>query len=114
MDTLNQHRAVVLNVLTEYVNQRQNNKQEGIETVLLVDEQHNHYEVKTFGWREEKHLYFTIFHFEIKPNGKIWIHANNSDYDIIGDIEAQGIPKSEIVLAFQAPSYRPYTGYALA
>ncbi len=114
MDTLNLHRKIVLNALTDYVNQRQNNVQEGIETLLIVDEHKHHYEVKTYGWRGDKHLYFTIFHFEVKPNGKIWVHANNSDYDIIEDIEAQGVPKSEIVLAFQAPSYRQFTEYALA
>jgi len=54
-----------------------------------------------------------IFHFEIIDN-KIWVQRNMSDYDIVGDIEEKGVPKSGIVLAFLSPKMRPYTEYASA
>ena len=54
-----------------------------------------------------------IFHFDIK-DGKIWVQRNISDYDIVGDIEAEGVPKKDIVLAFLSPRMRPYTEYASA
>ena len=54
-----------------------------------------------------------IFHFDIK-DGKICVQRNISDYDIVGDIEEKGVPKSDIVLAFLSPRMRPYSGYATA
>ena len=45
---------------------------------------------------------------------KIWVQRNISDYDIVGDIENKGVPKSDIVLAFHAPQMRPFTEYASA
>jgi hypothetical protein len=45
-------------------------------------------------------------------DGKIWAQRNVSDYDIIGDLEAAGAPKSDIVLAFHIPELRRYTEYA--
>ena len=58
-------------------------------------------------------IFSVIFHFDIK-NEKIWLQQNISDYDIVGDIEAKGVPKSDIVLAFHSPQMRQFTGYAVA
>ena len=52
-----------------------------------------------------------IFHFEIIDD-KIWVHRNISDYDIVGDLEERGVPKSDIVLAFLSPRMREYSEYA--
>jgi hypothetical protein len=45
-------------------------------------------------------------------DGKIWAQRNVSDYDIIGDLEAAGAPKSDIVLAFHTSELRRFTEYA--
>lgn len=52
--------------------------------------------------------------FDIR-DGKIWAQHNASDYDIVGDIEAQGVPKEDIILAFHSPFMRQFMNdYAVA
>lgn len=114
MDSLDKNRQILLKVLEDYLDRRKNNPPTGVETQGIFDTKNDHYEIKKLGWRNERRIYFTVFHFDLMPDGKIWVQANASDYDIIGDIEAAGVPKSEIVLAFHAPSIRPYSGYAAA
>ncbi|HKK77110.1 MAG TPA: XisI protein [Saprospiraceae bacterium] len=84
-----------------------------LETQLLIDEEGNRYQILHLGWKNSENVFLVIFYFEIK-DGKIWVHRNISDYDIIGDLEEKGIRKEDIVLAFHSPKMRPYTGYAVA
>ena len=44
---------------------------------------------------------------------KCWIQRDGTEDSIAYDLEAAGIPKSQIVLAFHAPDVRQYTGYAV-
>ncbi|MEM9887909.1 MAG: XisI protein [Bacteroidota bacterium] len=83
------------------------------ETMLIFDDERGHYQVTRIGWDGIHGIFMVIFHFDVK-DGKIWVQRNISDYDIVGDIEEKGVPKSEIVLAFHSPRMRPYTGYAAA
>ena len=114
MEKVNQYRQILKNVLTEYALDRSGNTQpKEVETQLLFDSQNDHYQVLRVGWRKQKQVFLVVFHFDIK-NDKIWLQQNVTDYDIVGDLEAQGIPKSDIVLAFHSPQMRPFTGYAVA
>jgi len=47
-------------------------------------------------------------------NGKCWIQRGGTEDGIAFDLEAAGIPKDRIVLAFQPPEVRPIAGYAVA
>ena len=53
-------------------------------------------------------------HPNIRPDGIIWIQVNDTDRDIAEELERTGVPKTDIVIGFQPPQYRPYTGYAVA
>lgn len=115
MDKLLNYQDILKQVLTNYVQQgaTQANAPEHIETQLLFDDTHARYQVARIGWEGIKSIFLVIFYFEIKDE-KIWVHRNISDYDIIGDLEVAGIPKTDIVLAFYSPRMRPYTDYAVA
>jgi XisI protein len=114
MEKLNQYRQILKDVLTNYTTDTSGYPQpKDVETQLIFDSQNDHYQVLRVGWRNRAQVFLVIFHFDIKE-GKIWLQQNVSDYDIIGDLEAKGIPKSDIVLAFHSPQMRPFTGYAVA
>lgn len=115
MDKLLKYQTIIKDVLATYAKQGaiDKNAKEHVETQLLFDDVHNHYQVLRIGWEGIKNTFLVIFHFDIK-DGKIWVQRNISDYDIIGDIESKGVPKKDIVLAFHSPRMRPYTGYAAA
>jgi hypothetical protein len=46
-----------------------------------------------------------MFHFQI-IDGKVWIHENRTDIDLIEVFTEKGIAKSDIVLGFVAPYLR--------
>ncbi|MBO0863163.1 MAG: XisI protein [Chloracidobacterium sp.] len=47
-------------------------------------------------------------------DGKVWLHADNTDLRVAERLEKTGIPTADIVLGFQPPRVRPYTEYAVA
>lgn len=85
-----------------------------VDTQLILDRERNHYQLVRIGWDKRLFRYSVIFHFDIKPDGKIWIQVNSTDRDVAEELEQMGVPKSDIVIGFQPPQYRPYTGYAVA
>jgi len=115
MDKLLKYQNIIKEVLTNYSNQGATdpNAKEHLETQLFFDDERCHYQVLRIGWEGIHGLFMVIFHFDIK-NGKIWVQRNISDYDIVGDIEAKGVPKKDIVLAFLSPRIRPFTEYTSA
>jgi hypothetical protein len=114
MEKVDQYRQIIQEVLTDFTKERSRYPHASdVETQLVFDSQNDHYQVLRVGWRNRAQVFLVVFHFDIK-NGKVWLQQNASDYDIIGDLEARGIPKSDIVLAFHSPQMRPFTGYAVA
>ena len=43
----------------------------------------------------------------------IYVQEDATDFDIVGELERQGVPATDIVLAFHAPFKRPITEYAV-
>lgn len=83
-----------------------------IETQLIEDTEHDHYQVISVGWDKQRRIHGCTLHLDIKQ-GKIWIQHNSTEDDIAEELVTLGIPKDDIVLGFHAPSRRRYTGYAV-
>ena len=115
MDKIAEYRKIITEVLENYAVARPHNLRDpqALNIQLLFDPKRDQYQVLGLGWRGEHQSFLVILHFAIQ-NGKIWLHRNVADYDILADIEARGVPKEDIVLAFQPPAMRPFTGYAVA
>lgn len=114
MDTLNEFRNIIKGILTEYAQTRipVNNPNPGYQ--LIFDEERDSYLLYRTGWKEElKRIHFCVFHLDIK-DGKVWVQEDATDYDVVDVLESKGIPKESIVLAFQAPYKRPFSGYAIS
>ena len=116
MDKTVKYRQILQEVLQAYATDAVAHKPptpDEMQVRVLADTQHDHYQALYGGWRNGRQIFSVVFHFDI-IDGKIWAQRNISDYDIIEDIEAKGVPKSDIVLAFHAPEMRPFTEYAVA
>lgn len=115
MDKKLKYRQIITNLLSEYLSQPAGQAAKGDEweEQILIDTQHDHYQVLHVGWENMNRVYYPIIHLDIK-RGKIWVQELMTDRDIVGNLEEQGVPKSDIVLAFHAPYKRPHTGYAVA
>ena len=85
-----------------------------MEDQVVFDFENNHFQLITIGWNNDKYVYLTLFHFDIKSDGKIWLMENNTDIRIAEELVKLGVPREDIVLGFQPPSVRPMTDFAIA
>lgn len=116
MDKLTHYRKAITEALEHYATIGYAHKErhpDAFDLQLLFDRDRDHYQLLGLGWNGNHQTCLVIFHFAIQ-HGKVWLHRNVANYDILEDIEARGVPKEDIVLAFQPPAIRQYTGYAVA
>jgi len=111
MDKLAQYRAYVQEVLQKYTSYPSTDPQ--IEKQLLCDTQHDHYQLLYLGWIDNRHHEFScLAHVDIKDS-KIWIQWDTTEAGIANKLVELGVPKQDIVLAFQPPYKRPLTEFAV-
>jgi hypothetical protein len=86
---------------------------EGVESQTIFDTERDHYQLASVGWRNDIHrVYGTVIHVDIK-DGKIWVQWDGTENPIADELVEHGVPESDIVLGFQAPYKRQYTGFAV-
>ncbi|NJR60725.1 MAG: XisI protein [Cyanobacteria bacterium CRU_2_1] len=83
-----------------------------VETELIVDCEHHHYQLVQVGWQNNRRVYGCILHLDIK-DGKIWLQHNGTERQVADELVALGVPKQDIVLGFQSPSKRKFTEFAI-
>ena len=110
MEKIKKYQQIIAALLREYAS----SNTPGMEDQVLLDFENNHFQLVTVGWNEGKYIYLPLFHFDLKPDGKIWLMANNTDVRIAEELVKKGIPRTDIVLGFQPQSVRAYTDYAYA
>ncbi len=112
MDKLERYRQIVRDVLTDIARIPFSTSTISHETVFDTDK--DRYLVMSIGWQQPtSRLHYCLVHLDI-INGKIWIQRDGTEDGIAYELEAKGVPKSDIVLAFHSESVRPHTGYAVA
>ena len=82
-----------------------------VETEYIFDTIRDHYQLFQVGWEQYQWIHGCIVHVDIKEN-KIWIQHNGTELPLADEFVSLGVPKEDIVLGFQAPYKRKYTGYA--
>lgn len=112
MEKIEEYAQIIVSVLEEYQSIKPFN--ESIEKLVLVDSANHHYQLIYSGWQDKQFIHFIVFHFQIKPDGKVWLLVNQTDIKIAEELVERGVPKSDIVLGFQPPQYRQFTEYAAA
>lgn len=109
---IERYEGIITRWLEAFVDRRKNIVD--TEYALVTDSVHHHYQVVRTGWYEGQYQYKVVFHFQIKPSGKIWILANNTDLLVTDDLAEEGIPASDIVIGFLPDSIRALSGFAVA
>ena len=111
MDKITQYRKAIIQVLTDYQSQfRLTSK--NLQYQTLIDKDNNHYQFLWTGWDGDRHVFSIAFHIDIIGD-KIWIQEDNTEIGIADLLVEQGIAKSDIVLAYFAPSHRELTEFAV-
>lgn len=111
MDKLSLYRQSIKNLLIEYQSVEKENKYR--ESQLIFDEKKDHYLWLKVGWNDQRRIYYTVIHFDIK-NGKIWLQQNATDLNPAEDLIELGVKREDIILGLQPPHKRPYTNYGVA
>ncbi len=113
MDKLTRYRNLIKSILSEYVEIDKYQPIPGVETLLIADEQRNHYQLFTLGWSQRRRVRNLRIYVRL-IEGKFWIEHDLTEDGIATELLKAGVPKEDIVLAFQAPEMRPYTEFAAA
>ncbi|MFG6102640.1 XisI protein [Leptothoe sp. EHU-05/26/07-4] len=111
MDNITSYRNIIQTLLTEYAAIPISNGE--IECHTVFDTQQDHYQVMNVGWDGHRRVYGCVLHLDIKA-GKIWIQQNMTEIRVAQELVDRGVPRTDIVLGFQAPEMRQYTDYAMA
>ncbi len=109
LEKLQTYRTIIKQLLDHYAAYKPSYGDIEIQTVFDIE--HDHYQVVSIGWDKKERIYGCSIHLDIK-NEKIWIQINNTELDIGQDLVERGIPKEDIVIGFQPPYLRQYSGYA--
>jgi XisI protein len=110
MDKLEQYQGYIEHLLTQHSQFKPSYGD--VEVQLIFDREHKHYQLMTLGWNGYKRIHGMILHINIKDE-KIWIQHDGTERGITNDLLELGVPKHDIVLAFQAPARRKYTDFAV-
>lgn len=109
---INTYALIITDWLTDFALTRNNGLGDDYE--LVIDNVHHHYQVMRSGWSEDRFQFRVVFHFQLKPTGKVWLLVNNTDVLVTDDLIERGIPASDIVIGFLPEFMRPYSGFAVA
>src|SRR5438094_643744 len=76
-----------------------------VQLVPVFDRHGDHYLIMLVGWENKRRMHGSLIHVDI-IDGKFWIQRDGTEYGIATDLEAAGVPKSQIVLAWHPPHVR--------
>lgn len=111
MDKLKKYRETVEKILSEYAAIPY--AYGDIERRTVFNRATDGYLLYVVGWDGRERVHGIISHIDI-IDGKIWIQRDGTEDGLATDLEAAGVPKSDIVLAWHEPELRKYTEYAVA
>lgn len=110
MDTLKSYRHIIQSLLMAYAAIPIANVQ--IDCYTVFDTKQDHYMVMNVGWDGHRRVQGCVLHLDIKQ-GKILIEQNMTEMRVAQELVELGVPKDDIVIGFQSPEMREYTGYGV-
>jgi hypothetical protein len=113
MESLKTYRELIKRYICEYVDLFNNPPTENEETFAVFDEESDNYLCMTLGWQGRKRVKYTTLHVRIRKN-KIYIEEDWTEDGIANMLVREGVPQSDIVLAFHSPKMREFTDFAAA
>lgn len=105
--------ALLKKIFTDYATLLNRRPQPDIETELVIDEERGQFILHTLGWKDKNRVWNTPLYVRLY-HGKIWVETDWIEEGIAEKLVAAGVPKTDIVLAFQHPSLRSLSEFAVA
>jgi len=108
------YRKIIKAVLEKYDRLLKQQPPAGVESHLIFDEHRDEYLLVKSGWSpEQRRVRGIVAHVRLK-DGKVWVEEDWTEDGVATDLINAGVPKQDIVLAFQPPEARPFSEFAVA
>ena len=78
----------------------------------VFDTERDRYLLVSVGW-DVRRVHGCLVHVDL-IDGKFWIQRDGTEDGVATELEAAGVPKSRIVLAFRSPAARQHSEYAVS
>ena len=109
MDTISQYRQIIQQLIIKRAQQVWDKR---LQAQTIFDIERDHYQLVYAGWRGSERFYGVVLHADI-IDGKIWIQQDGTEEGLANQLTECGVPKHDIVLAFDPPNLRQYTDFAI-
>ncbi|MGK7927688.1 MAG: XisI protein [Spirulina sp.] len=114
MDKLAKYRPLVQKILSKYEKLASKTPNpSGVDSILAFDEHRDQYLWLQTGWNDDRKIRGITVYIRIK-NEKIYIEEDWTEEGIADELLKEGVPKTDIVLAFHDPETRKFTEFAIA
>lgn len=110
MDRVEGYAEKVKQVIARYVGYKPSYGE--VEVEFVADDTRGHYELMYAGWDGFRRIHGSVLHVDVR-DGKVWVQHDGVGDGIVDELLAEGIPADHIVLAFQHPSKRKFSGFAV-
>ena len=111
MDKMSRYRELIERLLQEQADLMNSQPVPGEEVECIFDEKRDQYILLRYGWPKGKRAYYTKLHVRLHDS-KIRVEEDWTQDGIAVDFLDAGVPKEDIVLAFNPPELRALTGFA--
>ena len=112
MERIDILRKAIIEVYEEYATYLRGSNYSSVDYQIITDDKNYHYQLVAVGWDNDKRIFYVIFQADIISH-KIWIQEDNTEDGLAALLEAKGILKKEVVLAYFPEYHRKYTEYAV-
>ena len=109
MDSVERYRQLVQSIITDYTQVPYAHGEVQFETVM--DSATDRYLLMLVGWEGIRRVHGCLIHVDI-IDGKIWIQRDGTERGVAQDLIDAGVPRDQIVLAFQPDVAREGVGVA--
>ena len=113
MERIAQYRKIIHCLLEDYTQVYAAAADPGVDTDIIIDDEHGEYLLMRVGWRGETRVRRSVFYLRLR-SGKIWIEEDWTKEGVVTQLMAEGVPKEDIVLAFNPPELRELTEFSVA
>jgi hypothetical protein len=110
MASAESYRDIIQQILLEYSTHQP--AYGDVEMELIFDRDRDRYQLICTGWSQKRRIYGSLIHIDLKDD-KVWIQSDGTEVGVANLLVDQGIPKKSIVLAYQSPSMRQFTEFAV-
>ncbi|MFB2878507.1 XisI protein [Floridanema aerugineum] len=112
MEKIINYQNLIKQILTEYERISAQVPVPDVDEVLMFDDERKQYLWFNIGWKLGKRVKGISVYIRIK-NDKIYIEEDWTEEGMANELLRLGVPKEDIVLAFQPPEVRKFTDFAV-